>query len=51
MTPQREIVRIYYYKKKILHNEYYSTEDNEFRIPLIKPAKRIELGLKEWITD
>jgi hypothetical protein len=51
MTPQRDIVRIYHYKKKILHNVYYNTADNEFLIPLIETANRIEHGPKEWKTD
>jgi hypothetical protein len=31
-TEQGDIVRIYYYKNKILHNVYYSKADNEFLI-------------------
>jgi hypothetical protein len=48
MTSQRGI---YHYKNKILHNVYYSEADNEFLIPLIETAKRVELGPKEWKTD
>jgi hypothetical protein len=51
MTPQRDIIRIYYYKNKILHNVYYSEADNEFLIPLIETAKSMELRPREWKTD
>jgi hypothetical protein len=49
MIPQRDMVRIYHYKKKILYNVYYSTVDNEFSIPVIQTAKCIEEMLNDNI--
>jgi hypothetical protein len=49
MTPQQSyMVRIYYYKNKILHNVYYSKADNVFLVPFNETAKRINLITESW---
>jgi hypothetical protein len=45
-----DIVRIYYYKNKILHNMYYGKADNEF-VLFNETAKCIKFIIEYWKID
>jgi hypothetical protein len=45
------MLRIYYYKNKILYNVYYCKSDNVFLVPFNETAKRINLITEPWKTD